>query len=78
MAVYQEEPKTPEVETKNDEKPKKVKKDRKAKVNEDVKTFGEAVTALMVEDGVNMGELVDVESCQRVAERLGISFPNLK
>lgn len=59
------------------EKPKKTKT-RKAKVNESVTTFGEAVTALMMEDGVKVSELGDVESCLRVAEELGISFPNLK
>lgn len=59
------------------EKPKKTKI-RKAKVNESVTTFGEAVTALMMEDGVKVSELGDVESCLRVAEELGISFPNLK
>lgn len=59
------------------EKPKKTKT-RKVKVNESVTTFGEAVTALMMEDGVKVSELSDVESCLRVAEELGISFPNLK
>lgn len=58
-------------------KPKKTKA-RKAKVNESVTTFGEAVTALMMEDGVVVSELGSIESCLRVAEELGISFPNLK
>lgn len=58
-------------------KPKKAKS-RKAKVNESVTTFGEAVTALMMEDGVAVSELGSIESCLRVAEELGISFPNLK
>jgi hypothetical protein len=61
------------------EKPKKPKKvERKPKVNEDVRSFGEAVTALMTEDGVKVSDLTSVESCLRVAESLNISFPNLK
>jgi hypothetical protein len=61
------------------EKPKKTKKvERKARVMDEVTTFGEAVTALMTEDGVKTSDLKSVESCIRVAENLGISFPNLK
>jgi hypothetical protein len=64
------------------EKPKKTKKvekvERKARVMDEVTTFGEAVTALMTEDGVKTSDLKSVESCIRVAESLGISFPNLK
>lgn len=64
------------------EKPKKVKKavktERETRVNEDVKTYGEAVTVLMTMGGVEMADLKDVDSCLRVAEELGISFPNLK
>lgn len=61
------------------EKPKKSKKvERKARVMDEVTTFGEAVTALMTEDGVKTSDLKSVESCIRVAESIGISFPNLK
>lgn len=64
------------------EKPKKSKKaakaDKAARVVEDVKTYGEAVTMLMTMEGVVMSDLKDVDSCIRVAEELGISFPNLK
>lgn len=61
------------------EKPKKTRKaERKLKVMENVNTFGEAVTALMTEDGVKMSDLTDVDACIRVADSLGISFPNLK
>ena len=61
------------------EKPKKTKKvEKKARVMDEVTTFGEAVTALMTEDGVKTSDLKSVESCIRVAESLGISFPNLK
>jgi hypothetical protein len=59
------------------EKPKKPRT-KKAKVNDSVTTFGEAVTALMMEEGVAVSDLGSVESCLRVAEELGISFPNLK
>lgn len=58
-------------------KPKKAKS-RKARVIESVTTFGEAVTTLMMEDGVAVSELTSIESCLRVAEELGILFPNLK
>lgn len=58
-------------------RPKKAR-NRKLKVNENVTTFGEAVTALMMEDGVVVSELGSIESCLRVAEETGISFPNLK
>jgi hypothetical protein len=82
MAEYDNSPK---VETSASVKaePEKTKKttkkaERKAVVNEDVRTFGEAVTVLMTEDGVKMSDLKSVESCLRVAEGLGISFPNLK
>jgi hypothetical protein len=64
------------------EKPKKAKKaaktDKATRVNEDVKTYGEAVTVLMTMDGVTMSDLPDVDACIRVGEELGISFPNLK
>lgn len=64
------------------EKPKKAKKAAKAskesRVMENIKTYGEAVTVLMTMDGVVMSDLKDVESCIRIAEELGISFPNLK
>lgn len=64
------------------EKPKKSKKaakaDKAARVVEDVKTYGEAVTMLMTMEGVVMSDLTDVDACIRVAEELGISFPNLK
>lgn len=59
------------------EKPKKARA-KKPRVNESVTTFGEAVTALMMEEGVKPADLGSVESCLRVAEELGISFPNLK
>ena len=82
MAEYNNEPKDEAVQSvkTETEKPKKVAKraEKKPRVNEDVKTFGEAVTILMTEDGVKMSDLKDVESCIRIAEELGISFPNLK
>lgn len=59
------------------EKPKKAKR-VKTRIIDDVRTFGEAVTILMTEDGVKTSDLKSVESCIRVAESLGISFPNLK
>lgn len=80
MAEYGDEPSVEVAPAVEPEKPKKAAKkaERKPKVNEDVKTFGEAVTALMTEDGVKVGDLTDVDACLRKAEELGISFPNLK
>lgn len=80
MAEYDDEPSVEDAPKAEPEKPKKAAKkaERKPKVNEDVKTFGEAVTALMTEDGVKVGDLTDVNACLRKAEELGISFPNLK
>lgn len=76
MAAYDnaadEEPATVE-----QEKPKKAKS-KKVRINENVTTFGDAVTALMLEDNVKVSSLTDIDACLRVAEELGISFPNLK
>ena len=80
MAEYSDDAKVESAPaTKAEPEKKKAKKaDRKQRVIEGVTTFGEAVTALMTEDGVKMSDLSDVESCIRIAEGLGISFPNLK
>lgn len=69
----------PKAEPEKARKAKKAAKaDREPRVMADIKTYGEAVTTLMTMDGVVMSDLRDVESCIRVAEELGISFPNLK
>lgn len=81
MAQWENAPKedesTAKVESEKGKKPAK-KAERKPKVNEDVRTFGDAVTALMTEEGVKVSSLTSVEACLRVAEGLNISFPNLK
>lgn len=81
MAEYGDAPKVESVPAEKAE-PAKAKKAKKAdkgiRVNEDVKTFGEAVTALMTEEGVQLSDLSSVEACIRKAEEIGISFPNLK
>lgn len=72
----------PEVEDKTATTPKKTKTTKtdtkKTRVMADVKTFGDAVTALMTENEVSASDLVDVASVVRKAAELGISFPNLK
>lgn len=70
-----------EVETaakKTAAKAKKETKKREPRVMENVRTHGDAVAALMTDGEVKASDLVDVESCIRKAEELGISFPNLK
>ena len=66
------------VETKTEAKKGKKAESRKARVMENVKTFGDAVTTLMTENGVMASDLVDLDSVLRKAAELGISFPNLK
>jgi hypothetical protein len=79
MAEYEEAPKAYDAPKAEPEKPKKAKKaEKKPRIVESVTTFGEAVTFLMTEDGVKMGDLKDEESCIRIAEEIGITFPNLK
>ena len=51
---------------------------KKERVIENVKTFGDAVTALMMESDVAASDLTSVESVVRKAAELGITFPNLK
>lgn len=80
MAEYIDEAPAPVEKPKAEEPKISVKKARKAakavNVMEDVTTHAEAVNALMAE-GAEIGSLGDVESCIRVAEGLGILFPNL-
>lgn len=60
------------------EKKTRAKAEKKARIMESVTTHGEAVTALMTEDGVSRSDLGSIEGCLRQAEAVGISFPNLK
>jgi hypothetical protein len=69
------EPETAPVE---EEKPKKKKVAKTARVMENVRTYGDAMTALMTESEVNVGELKNINDCLAKAAELGISFPNLK
>lgn len=79
MAEYGSDEKVTETPaTKPEPKKVKAKAERKARVMENVTTHGEAVTALMMEDGVNRSDLGDIEGCIRQAKEVGISFPNLK
>jgi len=61
------------------EQPKKkaAKTEKKERVMENVKSFGDAVTVLAMENDVKGSDLVDIDSCLRKAAELGISFPNL-
>lgn len=56
---------------------KTTKKTKTQRTMEDVRTYGDAMTVLMTEAEVNVGELTDVAACIKKAEELGISFPNL-
>jgi hypothetical protein len=79
MAVYDDEPApaaTPAPKTKAPKNNKKAEKE--TRVMENVKTFGDAMTVLMTESGVALGELNNVEDCIAKAAELGISFPNLE
>lgn len=61
------------------EKPKKAKAEpKKARTVESVKTFGDAVTMLMTENGVVASDLTSLDSVLKKAAELNISFPNLK
>lgn len=64
--------------TKATKAPKAETAPRTARVMEDVKTLGDAVTVLMTENGVVGSDLIDIPSITRKAKELGISFPNLK
>ena len=82
LASYGEpEPTAEEVKTEAEPEVKpevaKKKKSTKTKVMENVRSYGEAVTALMTVAEVKMSEVADVEGCIRKAAELGISFPNL-
>lgn len=61
--------------------PKKAKaskaEPKKARVVESVKTFGDAVTTLMTENGVVASDLTSLDNVLKKAAELGISFPNL-
>lgn len=78
MAEYESSKAPGEVAQKAAPKKAKARTDRKERVMENVTTHGEAVTALMTEEGVNRSELSSVEGCLRQAKEVGISFPNLK
>lgn len=67
----------PATETKTTAKKKKTAKSA-PRTMEEVRTYGDAVTALMTEAEVNLSDLTDVAACIKVADELGISFPNLK
>lgn len=80
MAEYGDDPapaETPAAAPKAKAKASK-KIEREPRVMENVKTYGDAMTVLMTENGVNLGELKSVEDCIAKAAELGISFPNLK
>lgn len=81
MAEYDEAP-APEMPDTSNQKTKAAKNGKKAtkeqKVMENVQTYGDAMTVLMTESGVSLGDLKSVEDCIAKAAELGISFPNLK
>lgn len=81
MAEYDNEPapvEAPAGATKGKATKASKKVEREPRVMENVKTYGDAMTVLMTENGVNLGELKSVEDCIAKAAELGISFPNLK
>ena len=81
MAEYEDSMPAPEVKAAPAPKVdiKKARKAAKAavRVNEEVRTHADAVTALMAEGDVNIADLSDVAACIKKAEELGMSFPNL-
>lgn len=80
VAEYPEASDAPVVEVKAEPKKAKAAKSepRKARTVESVKTFGDAVTMLMTENGVVASDLTSLDSVLKKAAELNISFPNLK
>lgn len=82
MAEYDEAPAPAEPQDTTVQKVKPAKNGKKTvkeqRVMENVQTYGDAMTVLMTESGVSLGDLKNVEDCIAKAEELGISFPNLK
>lgn len=77
VSEYTTEPE-PEAEPVEEKPKKKAKVAKTTRVMENVRTYGDAMTALMTESEVNVGELKDINDCLAKAAELGISFPNLK